>query len=477
MKRSSLGAAALLALAIAAVLLALLVVPMCRGQTFDVAGGHDGMIGNGVTGVYVSTWLPDGWNIASGWGSNGVGFSARRLFSLGTLVLGDSIPSFNTPGIGLATPVRGAAFTMKNGVTFFAGATGDSFTEPFLQTQNKFESLGGGILYTRKLSDGLTFAGAALSAKHKDSAVASLLETQKHFSAYLSGGLVQSNPALDYGVSGQSSIFTAALSRSTLIENNLSTSFADEMVGAHFGNASVGASRFSGKTSGDSFFGFWQVRETTGIRALYLTAANERVWDAGIVQKILGSRFSISPGANHADGTWSWNVGGTFTSNPLAISVSYEEFFLPLALKNPWEKTLLVSIALQLPHSARATVRSLLNANGQTKWTTYGDKYLVGPLGDTQGAGPEFVPSFERWIVSGTVTNERGEAVLGAAVKVGKTVLFTDSNGYFEVRVKNRPYPLEASPKDFSAPGEWKILSCPASASPGESIKIVVAKL
>jgi hypothetical protein len=56
-------------------------------------------------------------------------------------------------------------------------------------------------------------------------------------------------------------------------------------------------------------------------------------------------------------------------------------------------------------------------------------------------------------------------------------ILFTDSHGYFEVRVKDHSYPLEASLKDFSAPGEWKIVSCPTSASPGEPIQIKVRKL
>jgi protocatechuate 3,4-dioxygenase beta subunit len=117
-----------------------------------------------------------------------------------------------------------------------------------------------------------------------------------------------------------------------------------------------------------------------------------------------------------------------------------------------------------------------LEPTGKLKWATFGDQYLTGPMGETSN-GATLIPTFEKFVISGRVTDAQGAPVFGAAVKVGKALLFSDSDGLFEVRVKNRPLPVTVDVQDFSAPGQWKVVTCPSSATPGESILITVAKL
>jgi hypothetical protein len=388
-------------------LLALVVVPVCRGQTFHLTGGYDGMLG--VSGGYVETWLPDSWDVLAGYGDNGVGFAARRKFSDGTLTLGDSIVTFTTPGLGLTVPIRGVSFQMKNGLTMFFGLSGNSFTEEFFQTQNHFTSFGAGLTYHHDFH-GFTVAGSALTAKRKNTAVASLSEKQKHWTAFMSGGLLQSQRVFDFGATGSLWILNGTASRSTLVADNLTTSFDSASLSARIGPAIVGGSRYESQTtSGDSLFSNWRITDGTQVRAMYLTAPNQKVLDLGILQRI-GERFTITPGATHANGAWSWTLGGSFRSNLAAVNVSYEEMFLPFATRNPWEKMLLVSFNLQLPRNARATARTFLEPTGKLKWAVYGDEYASGPMGETS-SGATLIPRFEKYVIAGQVIDEKGHGV------------------------------------------------------------------
>jgi hypothetical protein len=451
-------------------------VPAPYAQTIHVGAGFDQQIGNGVAGLFTEVWLPNGWDVLSGVRNDGsVGFTARRLFPLGTLTLGDSMIQFSAPGTGLIQPIRGASLT-THGFVFFAGAAGDSFTEPFLATQNKFSTFGGGFTYIHKFTHGFTFQAATLDAKHKLTSLASLSETSKHFSGYLSGGELLGNPSLNYGANGNYWILFGSVARTTLIADNLRTDFTDESAGVSLGPVTVGASRYSSQTvSGDTLWALARIGDNTQARVNLLSATGERVLDLGILQKI-SNRISVSPGADKINGAWSWSLGGSFTSNPATVSLSYQEFFLPFATRNPWQKTLLCSVSLQLPHGVRSTVRSLLNPQGETKWTAYGDKYFVGPMGETMGTAGGLLPSFAKYVIQGTVIDDQGRPVFGAAVRVGRTMLYTATNGMFELRSKQSTQPLSVIVEEFSV-GRWKIVDCPGSATANEAVRIVVARL
>jgi hypothetical protein len=449
------------------------IVPTCRAQTLHVNAGSDGI--EGVAGGYVEAFWPNGWDTLAGYGDSGFGFAARKQIPYGLLALGDSMVLFSTPGVGVSVPVRGFAYQMKNGLTVFAGATGNSFTEPFFEMQNKFSSLGAGFVYHREFH-GLTLAGSALTVKHKNTAIASLNEKQRHWTAYLSGGLLNGQRTLDLGATGSLWILNGAASRSTLIVNGLRTSFDSTSLGASLRSLGVGSSRYESQTtSGDSVWTNWRMTDDLSVRGEYLTARGQKVLDVGILERI-GERITLSPGATRANGSWSWTIGGSFASNIASVSANYEELFLPFATKNPWQKTLLLAVTFGLPSNARATVRSFVTPQGKIKWVAYGDQYLAGPMGET-ASGATLIPHFEKYVISGTVVDEKSRPVFGAAVRVGKTLLFTDDAGTFEIRVKNQSYPVTLILEEFSAPGKWHVVSCPASASPGDPIKITVAKL
>jgi hypothetical protein len=444
-------------------------------QTMHIGGGYDGLIDDsGVGGVFVETWLPDGWDVAGGIRNDGsLGFTSKKVFPFGKLTLGDSIIQFTPIGVGVIEPLRGVALA-THGFVFFLGAASDSFTEPFLETQSKFDSLGLGFTYSHKFSRGFVLSGTALTAQHKTTALLSASEQGRHYNAYFSAGELLGHKSLNYGLTARYSFLFGNVARSTLMADNLTTNFTTEGGGGSLGPVSIGGNHYASETvSGDSVFTVAHIGDNTQAHANYLTAQGERVLDIGFIQK-LGERFTVSPGATRINGAWSWTVGGTFASNLATVSASYEEMFLPFAVKNPWQKTLLVSVALQLPHSARATVRSVLLPTGRLGWTAYADKYLTGPMGETQGVSGNAIPNFQKFVLSGIVVDEKGLPVFGAAVKIGRTVLFTDSAGMFEMRAKQNTLPLSVDVEEFSV-GRWRVVDCPATATAGEVARIVVA--
>lgn len=104
----------------------------------------------------------------------------------------------------------------------------------------------------------------------------------------------------------------------------------------------------------------------------------------------------------------------------------------------------------------------------------YGSDYIQTGLQMSSGGSGATVKGHE---VKGRVVDERGAPVEGAAVRVGKALVFTDAAGYFMHRQrKSTASALAVDMEAFVASGEWECVSCPARATPGDEIKIVVKR-
>jgi hypothetical protein len=72
-----------------------------------------------------------------------------------------------------------------------------------------------------------------------------------------------------------------------------------------------------------------------------------------------------------------------------------------------------------------------------------------------------------KFIIRGIVKDPSGLPVAGAAVLIGHEIAFTDSDGTFFVRLwKRNVVPIKVVPGDFRAPGNWRVISAPDSATP-----------
>jgi hypothetical protein len=86
-------------------------------------------------------------------------------------------------------------------------------------------------------------------------------------------------------------------------------------------------------------------------------------------------------------------------------------------------------------------------------------------MGSFGGAQPQRIGgTMARYVVRGTVQDESGNPVEGAAVKLNDEVVFTNSAGEFFLRVKHpEHYTMAVATDDFLLPGRWEVVRAPTT--------------
>jgi len=70
-----------------------------------------------------------------------------------------------------------------------------------------------------------------------------------------------------------------------------------------------------------------------------------------------------------------------------------------------------------------------------------------------------------KYLIQGTVKDEEGNPVEGAALHIGREVAYTDSSGHFQSRFsKHGPYALTVAPDEFLTSAIYEIVSAPPQA-------------
>jgi hypothetical protein len=109
---------------------------------------------------------------------------------------------------------------------------------------------------------------------------------------------------------------------------------------------------------------------------------------------------------------------------------------------------------------------SFVSPDGRVNYTGSASTFFYA--GDVLGGGGRAVEiKFERYIVEGTVVDESGVPIDGAAIDVGGAVVVSDSRGRFFVRTSSRrDIPVRVLLDEFLATGQFEVISAPATAKP-----------
>jgi hypothetical protein len=71
--------------------------------------------------------------------------------------------------------------------------------------------------------------------------------------------------------------------------------------------------------------------------------------------------------------------------------------------------------------------------------------------------------SMAKYLVQGTVRDDQGLPVEGAALRIGRDLAYTDSAGHFLVRFsRHGPFPLRVVPEEFLASVVYEVVSAPS---------------
>jgi protocatechuate 3,4-dioxygenase beta subunit len=173
------------------------------------------------------------------------------------------------------------------------------------------------------------------------------------------------------------------------------------------------------------------------------------------------------------------NVGGSFNSNTISASVVWSEEFQPqLVGRNPFVTVLTASLTVHIKN-AQMAIATITNPGEKTQYTITGGSYLYGPYESKTTGG--FHHKTGKFTVKGIVVDEEGNAIAGAAVKVGKDVVWTNAQGQFQLSQKKAAtLDVAVDLEEFTALGDWSIVDAPktvTAATTGTPIKIVVRKV
>ncbi len=473
-------------------LLLLLALPdTSHAQVVELKGGDSTMFdagGGSVVLHFPNSTETFGAGIASGQFHYGI--SSAFDWHQWHLTAGDNYLSLAV-GTGLAVPLRGLTVERKwkkQTLTLFTGAAGQIYSFPYFSVTS-VDHFGTGILYQRQLPRGLDFSTMGVVVGSQYTAIGALHYLRKGLDASGAAGLLQSQPfangsifykpikSLSFFATRQDYFFdvqqtpTAGTSSSLVQKESTISTLGTS---ANLRGLSLSASALTGtsgknQVSGQTFGGAVHPGPVA-VTASYYRSAHGGSVTSSFTER-LKRHWSVSEFLTYAQGQWSLNYGGSFTSNRLTASVGYVTNFVPYSNGgSPFQQTISVSVSWQLPHSTTVTLATTTLPNGAVRWSTYGNSYVQGPLqmGNVAGqAHTNKTTLTAKFIVRGIVKDSLGIPVAGAAVLIEQEIAFTDSDGTFFVRLRKRNVvPIKVVPGDFRAPGNWRVISAPDSATP-----------
>ena len=179
------------------------------------------------------------------------------------------------------------------------------------------------------------------------------------------------------------------------------------------------------------------------------------------VRENFSSRFSLLQLISRTDGQTTFAFGGDFTSNRLMLRADYENVYLPFRPDRPFEQALALNVALRVAGPLQVTAASNVAPDGRLRYSFGASTYLYRFRGMMSAQSETF--SIAKYLVQGIVKDDHGMPVEGAALHIGKEVVYTDSSGRFQLRFSRRgPFPLSVAPDEFITNGLYEAVSVPA---------------
>ena len=196
-------------------------------------------------------------------------------------------------------------------------------------------------------------------------------------------------------------------------------------------------------------------------------------------REAISPQLSILEVVNHSRQT-TVGFGGSFQSNLLSIDVDYSTVYVPFG-NAQFKQALGFTVRFHPFGNVTLNAQSYLTSDGQTKYSVSGSTYVYRGLpfmrNEEPGRG-----HLDKYIVRGRVVDAEGNPIEGAAIKIDKHVLLTNSSGEFFLRIKRAgSYRLEVVLEEFANAAPFELVSAPAEVHSARernaSIVSVVLKL
>jgi hypothetical protein len=454
----------------------MLLLSAASAQVIQVTGGDSTIYQGG--GAAATLYFPS-QEVTGGAGIfNGhAGFSAADSFRAHgyDITAGDHGFSGALDGLGGVFFTERGISAERDGLGAFIGSTGIGFGSPYAQTF-KAQHIALGFYARRKIGRWTLGTVDALSGGTHTTA-GSVTFTTALLKVNVAGGLLASRPLsaglLDFHpvsalhfTAQQQNVFWGT--SSGVIDS------ASVFAGASF--FSLNASAFSGHSGDEASrgvnagcgFHFGPITEnsawfSSGGHAVIFHAITESTHHWAATQTISQSR-----GQTNVSG------GLSYHSNRMSVSISQGMGFSPT---EGFERTTSLTLTLHVRDTAITVADNM--AAKQNRWSAYAQDYTRGPYAGSVSA-PSSGHTFHqkgKFMIQGVVKDTHGQPVEGAAVALSAVHLYSDSEGKFTMRTNAKTVTVTVIPEDFSAPGKWKEVSAPETASAEAVVEITVERI
>ncbi len=180
-----------------------------------------------------------------------------------------------------------------------------------------------------------------------------------------------------------------------------------------------------------------------------------------VVRETISPRLELLQLVNRSNGQTTMSFGGQFLSNRFTIGVDYQTLYIPF---NPVPFTQAIALKLRFRPFGNVDLnaQTYVTPDGKLRYTAFGNTALYRYSGLRVGEGSQNF-KLEDKIIRGRVVDEKNEPVNGAALRIGKELVFTDVEGKFFVRVKKaRGYAVKVVIEEFIVPGYFEVVTAPA---------------
>jgi hypothetical protein len=181
-------------------------------------------------------------------------------------------------------------------------------------------------------------------------------------------------------------------------------------------------------------------------------------------QEKLTQRISVLQVTTYSAGRTNVAFGGSLTTNLLSFGVSYQTYYVPFRPDRPFTQALSINLNLNLRGNIHLSTATSFTPQGKIIYT------LAGSGSYYRVSGLEATPQlqnfrFQPYLIEGRVITSDGLPVSGAAIRVGKEMLYSDSDGCFFARQhKAGRYKIEVVLNEFISTGTFTVVSAPADA-------------
>jgi hypothetical protein len=182
------------------------------------------------------------------------------------------------------------------------------------------------------------------------------------------------------------------------------------------------------------------------------------------IRETITPRFSLTQVVTLGNGQRTVAFGGNYNGNRFSAGVEYQTIYVPFAVggDSPFKQVLVLNLRFLLPGFVELNLASDVSPLGQVRYTTYATGFAYRGVSAGSGGPGMSGGALHPYMVQGTVVDQTGAPVRGAAIFIENELVFTDSAGHFSLRRKKAgELMIAVALGEFILPGNYEVVSSP----------------